>query len=214
MPADPLDAAFGALAAAVARHYAAERALDPALAPVIDPLLTALSRPRVEQRPQRATKPAAALLPAAVAAAERGPLAEIARAFALVEPALAWTQNPNYSDAKLGQGYMAGYAYCDFLGQRGLMASDSLAMGVLILGPRRLYPDHSHPAAELYHVLSGIALWSRDGGPFEARPPGSAIHHRPWDRHAMEVREETLFALYGWVGEVAVAADLVPAAGA
>jgi quercetin dioxygenase-like cupin family protein len=212
LPAEPLEAAFGALSAAVAHHYEAELAREPALAPVVGPLLAALRRPRVEQRPPRTTKPACALLPAAVTAAERGPLGEIARAFALVEPALAWAQNPNYSDAKLGQGYMAGYAYCDFLGPRGLMASDSLAMGVLLLGPQRLYPDHSHPAAELYHVLSGTALWSREGGPFEARAPGSAIHHRPWDRHAMEVREETLFALYGWVGEIQVAADLVPAA--
>jgi len=208
--ADPLDAAFGALCAAVGAHYRAERERDPALGATLDPLLACLQRPRVERRPQRATKPACALLPDALAAADRGPLAEVARAFALVEPALAWTQNPNYSDAKLGQGYMAGYAYCDFVGPRGLMDREGVAMGVLLLGPRRLYPDHNHPAAEIYHVLSGTADWSRDGGAFAARPPGSAIHHPPWTRHAMRIGDETLFALYGWVGEVAVAADLVP----
>jgi quercetin dioxygenase-like cupin family protein len=206
---DPLDAGFGALCAAVGEHYRRERDRDAALARTLDPLIALLARPRVEQRPQRATKPASALLPAALAAAERGPLAEIARAFALVEPALGWTQNPNYSDAKLGQGYMAGYAYCDFVGPRGLMASQSIAMGVLILGPGRLYPDHNHPAAEIYHVLSGTADWSRDGGAFAPQPPGTAIHHAPWVRHAMRIGDETLFALYGWVGEVAVAADLV-----
>jgi len=211
--ADPIDAAFGALAAAVREHYRRERDRDPALGAALDPLLAALDRPRVERRPARATKPACALLPAALAAAERGPLAEIARAFALVEPALAWTQNPNYSDAKMGQGYMAGYAYCDFVGPRGLMGGpvegEGVAMGVLILGPGRLYPDHNHPAAEIYHVLSGTAAWSRDGGPFLPRPPGSAIYHAPWVRHAMRIDEETLFALYGWSGAVAVAADLV-----
>ncbi|HKY94850.1 MAG TPA: dimethylsulfonioproprionate lyase family protein [Kiloniellales bacterium] len=211
MPAaDPVEAGFGALCKAVREHYRAERARDPALAASLDPLIELLQRPRVGRRPARAVKPACALLPAALAAAERGPLADVARAFALVEPALAWTQNPNYSDAKLGQGYMAGYAYCDFIGPRGLMDSKAVALGVLLLGPGRLYPDHSHPAAEIYHVLSGTAEWSRDGGAFAPKPPGSAIHHAPWVRHAMRIGDETLFALYGWVGEVAVAADLVP----
>jgi quercetin dioxygenase-like cupin family protein len=209
LPADPLDAGFGALCAAVAQHYRAEGAREPALASPLQPLIQLLERPLVERRPQRTMKPAQALLPAALAAAERGPLADVARAFALVEPALAWTQNPNYSDAKLGQGYMAGYAYCDFIGPRGLMDNGSVAMGVLILGPGRLYPDHNHPAAEIYHILSGTADWSRDSGSFAAKPPGSAIYHAPWVRHAMRTGEETLFALYGWVGEVAVAADLV-----
>lgn len=207
---DPTAAAFGALCAALAAHYRAEAAGDPAFAAPVEPLLRLLDRPRVERRPERVTKPACALLPAALAAAGRGPLADVARAFALVEPALAWTQNPNYSDAKMGQGYMAGYAYCDFIGPRGLMTSPEVAMGVLILGPRRLYPDHNHPATEIYHILSGTAEWSRDGGAFAPKPPGSAIYHAPWVRHAMRIGDETLFALYGWVGEVAVAADLVP----
>jgi len=206
---DPIAAGFGALCAAVGSHYRAERARDPALAPTLDPLIEVLGRPRVERRPERVLKPARALLPAALAAAERGPLADIARAFALVEPALGWTQNPNYADAKLGQGYMAGYAYSDFVGPRGLMAGKGVAMGVLILGPRRLYPDHNHPAAEIYHVLSGTAEWSRDGKAFAPKAPGTAIHHAPWVRHAMRIGEDTLLALYGWVGEVAVAADLV-----
>lgn len=211
MPApEPLAAAFGALCAAVRTHYAAERAKEPALAVSLDPMLRLLEAPRIDRRPERVTKPACALLPAAIAAAERGPLADVARAFALVEPALAWTQNPNYSDAKMGQGYMAGYAYCDFIGPRGLMDSPQVAMGVMILGPGRLYPDHNHPAAEMYHVVAGTADWSRDGGAFAAKPPGSAIYHAPWVRHAMRINRETLLALYGWVGEVAVAADLVP----
>ena len=67
--------------------------------------------------------PTLAELPALVVVGALGTVSWlcVTRAFALVEPALAWTQNPNYSDAKLGQGYMAGYAYCDFVGPRGLM---------------------------------------------------------------------------------------------
>lgn len=196
------------LLAALKALYGRERIAFPADAALYDPLLAALEQP-ASQRPQRQEKPARALLPAAVAAAGQGPLAALAQAFARLEPALAWTQNPNYSDARMGAGYMAGYAYADLVGPRGLIPSDSVAMGVLLLGPGRLYPDHNHPAAEIYHVLSGTADWSRDGGPFAPQPPGSRILHPPWMNHAMAVQRETLFAWYGWVGAVRVAADLV-----
>ena len=188
--------------------YGRERLAHPAEGALYDRLLAALERP-AGARPARTEKPATALLPAALEAAGQGPLGGLATAFGRLEPALAWTQNPNYSDAKLGAGYMAGYAYADVVGPRGVIASDSVAMGVLLLGPGRLYPDHTHPATELYHVLSGTADWSRDGGDFAARPPGSRIFHPPWMRHAMRVEGETLFAWYAWLGEVNVAADLV-----
>ena len=188
--------------------YGRERQAHPAEAALHDRLLAALEVP-AERRPERREKPAVALLPAALAAAAQGPLAGLAAAFGRLEPALAWTQNPNYSDARLGAGYMAGYAYADVVGPRGVIAADGVAMGVLLLGPGRLYPDHSHPASELYHVLAGTAEWSRDGGAFRPRPPGSRIFHPPWMRHAMRVEGETLFAWYAWVGEVDVAADLV-----
>jgi len=197
-----------ALLAELRGLYGRERQAHPAEAALYDRLLAALEVP-AERRPERREKPALALLPAALAAAAQGPLAGLAAAFGRLEPSLAWTQNPNYSDARLGAGYMAGYAYADVVGPRGVIASDSVAMGVLLLGPGRLYPDHSHPASELYHVLAGTAEWSRDGGAFGPRPPGSRIFHPPWMRHAMRVGGETLFAWYAWAGEVDVAADLV-----
>lgn len=197
------------LLAAVKTLYGRERAAFPAEAPLYDTLLAALEQP-ASRRPQRQVKPACALLPAAVAAASEGPLAALARAFARLEPALAWTQNPNYSDERMGAGYMAGYAYADVVGPRGVIPAEGVAMGVLLLGPERLYPDHNHPAAEIYHVLSGTADWRRDRGVFAPQPPGTRIFHPPWMNHAMAVKRETLFAWYGWVGDVQVAADLNP----
>lgn len=197
-----------ALLAALRSLYGRERQAHPAEAAFYDRLLAALERP-ASRRPARTEKPALALLPAALAAAAKGPLAELATAFGRLEPSLAWTQNPNYSDAKLGAGYMAGYAYADVVGPRGVIDSPDVAMGVLILGPARLYPDHTHPATELYHVLAGTADWSRDGGAFAPQPPGRRIFHPPWMRHAMRVADETLLAWYAWAGEVEVAADLV-----
>ncbi len=203
-------AALPDLLAELRALYGRERLAHPAEAALYDAVLAALDGP-ADRQPARATKPALGLLPTALAAATSGPLAGLADAFGRLEPALAWTQNPNYSDAKLGTCYMAGYAYADVVGPRGLIASDQVALGALLLGPGRLYPDHTHPATEIYHVLSGTADWSRDGGAFQPQPPGRRIFHPPWMRHAMRVDQETLFAWYAWVGEVQVAADLVKA---
>lgn len=203
-------AALPDLLAELRALYGRERAAHPAERDFYDAVLAALDGP-ADQRPARAEKPALTLLPAALAAAATGPLAGLAAAFGRVEPALAWTQNPNYSDAKMGAGYMAGYGYADVVGPRGLIASERVAMGLLILGPGRLYPDHNHPAAELYHVVAGTADWSRDGGAFAPQPPGRRIWHPPWMHHAMRIGDETLLAWYAWVGPVNVAADLVKA---
>lgn len=191
--------------------YAGAGSGRPELAGLLAALRPAL-RPRpAEQRPARREKPACSLLPQVLAAGREGPLAAVVEAFAAVEPALAWTQNPNYSDARLGAGYMAGYAYAEVVGAGGLAAAEGVAIGVLLLGPGRLYPDHNHPAAELYHVLSGTAAWRAGEGPYLPRSPGSAIYHPPYVSHAMRVGDEPLFALYAWVGEVTTAADLLPA---
>ena len=42
-----------------------------------------------------------------------------------------------------------------------------------------LYPDHSHRAAEVYHVIAGSAEWWRDGEDWITRPPGAVITHAP-----------------------------------
>lgn len=202
-------AALPALLGALRRLYSRDAAADPAAAAVLRRVLAALDGAEGPERaPERRLLPACGLLPAALQAAAAGPLAELAAAFAAVEPALAWVQNPNYSDRTMGPGYMAGYAYANVVGPTGLIDRPGVLAGLLLLGPGRLYPDHAHPAAEVYHVVAGRADWRRDGGGWQARDPGACIHHAPWVRHATRIGGETLLAWYCWHGETAVHADL------
>ena len=204
-------AALPAFLATLRRFYAAEAAADPEAAAILEPVLRALSPVEAaSHRPARRLLPACALLPEALAAARRGPLAELAAAFEALEPALQWIQNPNYSDERMGAGYMAGYAYANIVGPTGLLQLSGLLTGLLILGPGRTYPDHAHPAAEVYHVVAGTAEWRREDGAWEPRAPGSRVVHRPWVRHATRTGRETLLAYYCWQGETETYADLVP----
>ncbi|MGB0163782.1 MAG: dimethylsulfonioproprionate lyase family protein, partial [Candidatus Puniceispirillaceae bacterium] len=41
------------------------------------------------------------------------------------------------------------------MGPAGLIVSEEIRIGLLIMGPGLVYPAHRHPAAEWYHVLSG-----------------------------------------------------------
>ncbi|MGF1608770.1 MAG: dimethylsulfonioproprionate lyase family protein [Kiloniellales bacterium] len=199
-----LDAIGVLLQAVKAQTGAPTAALDAALAEVKRP-----AAPRVGAAAAR--KPACRHLDRIWALAADGPLpvAELARALRALEPRLAWIQNPNYTAESLGGHYIDNYAYADVLGPRGLVPSDRAAMGFLLLGPGLHYPDHAHAAEEVYLVVAGDSLWRRDAGPWQAKPPGSPIHHPPWTRHATKCGQEPLLAFYLWLGALDTPAQLV-----
>ena len=147
-------------------------------------------------------KPVAQFVGNAVELAKQGPLAEIADAFAAVEPGCDWLQNPNYSEASLGPGYVDRYGYVELVGPGRPIESGDLLVGLLLLGPDMHYPDHAHPAEEIYHVVAGTAEWWREDEGWRRKGPGTLIHHVPMMRHAMRTSAEPLLALYCWTGDV------------
>ena len=160
-------------------------------------------------RPGRgARKPACRHIPAALARAQSGPLRNLAEAFAAVEPGSDWSQNPNYRVDRMGPEFLENYGYVELVGPGRPVDSRTFLVGFLVLGPEMLYPDHSHRAAEVYHVVAGNAEWWRERDDWTARAPGAVIAHAPAVRHAMRTRGEPLLALYCWQGEIAEFARL------
>jgi hypothetical protein len=133
----------------------------------------------------------------------------VSAALAEVAPHLHWKQNINYSDDLLGAGYMDGYAYAEFIGPHGFFPGDDFLMGLLLLGPDRLYKDHLHPAPELYWTLTGPSLWRRGAGEFESRSAGSVIWHAPNVVHATRTGVDPLLALWIWTEDTIYPARLV-----
>ena len=111
---------------------------------------------------------------------------------------LAWRQT--YGVAEFGAAFLRGYGWSEFIGLRGPVPSDRIAVGVLLLGPGVTYPPHAHAAAEVYVPLSGVAQWQRGTAAFALGPVGQAIHHPPWMAHAMRTGAEPLAAIYLWWG--------------
>lgn len=180
-----------------------------AVAEVVDRLAgQALSR-QAFRTPEPRRLPACRHLPEAVAGAvavDSG----VAAAIAAVEDRLDWRQNASYSDAAMGQpGYMASYAYAELVGPTGFWPGDDFLLGLLLLGPGLHYPDHCHPAPELYWLLTGPSDWKRGAGGFITRPAGEVIWHRPFVVHATRTGAEPLLAVWAWTRDVAEPARLV-----
>jgi quercetin dioxygenase-like cupin family protein len=136
---------------------------------------------------------------------------DVAAALAGIEEFLHWKQNPNYSDSVLGEGYMDNYAYAELIGPSGFFPGDDFLMGLMLLGPGRLYRDHHHPAPELYWLLTGPSEWRRAEGDFTRRRAGETIWHPAGVSHATRTMEGPLLAIWAWTMDVSQPARLVEA---
>lgn len=134
---------------------------------------------------------------------------QLAAGLAVIEDDLHWRQSEAYSDDVLGEGFMANYGWCQLIGPHGFFPGDDLLLGLLLLGPRRHYRDHAHPAPELYLPLNGGAEWKRGHGAFVAKPAGSVIWHEPNEVHATRTSDMPLLAVWCWTCDVATPARLV-----
>lgn len=122
-----------------------------------------------------------------------------------------WRQNPNYTAANMGAGFMASYGYVEFAGPKdALFHAPNIRVGLLVLGAGLHYPVHAHPAEEIYHPLTGDARWRRGEEEWQIVPPGHAIHHPPMTPHETKAGASTLLALYCWRGDTATEARLTP----
>lgn len=91
-------------------------------------------------------------------------------------------------------------AFAEIVGPDAPSRSDAACVGVTLIAPHTLYPDHRHPAIELYYVLSGTATW-RAGGRSKLAPPGTFVLHPSGVTHSMETHDEPLLAAYTWSGD-------------
>ena len=158
--------------------------------------------PDAFRAPQPARLAACRHLPEAVGAAIMVDSA-LAAAIAGLEDDLHWRQTAGYSDAAMGQpGFMDNYAHAEIIGPTGCFAGDDFRLGFLLLGPGLHYPDHYHPAPELYWLLTGPSDWKRGAGGFASRQAGEMIWHRPFVVHATRTHAQPLLALWAWSSEV------------
>ena len=127
---------------------------------------------------------------------------------AALGPSLGWVQNPNYVAAPPSPDFLGSYGYAVLAGPGGLVASEALALGVLMLGPGIHYPTHRHPAVEIYVPLAGEAEWQKGEEPWRREPPGAVIRHEFMVPHATRTLAAPLLAAYLWRGDLATYARI------
>jgi hypothetical protein len=126
----------------------------------------------------------------------------LADALAAAAPLLRWDE-PAYPADAVGAGFAARVAWADWLGPAGFFPGDDAASGFLLMAPDTVYPDHWHPAPELYLPLTGPSLWGVDGGALVEKPAGARIWHAPRRTHATTALGAPLLALYAWPRDAA-----------
>ena len=119
-----------------------------------------------------------------------------------------WTRNAGYRSDNTPPGFLDNYAYLEVVGPSAPLVSTTVRLGFLLLGPSTLYPEHAHPADEVY-VSLGPGWWSRDDDGWRELPGSSVIHHPSGCRHAMRTGPSPMAALYLWTGQIDAPAEMV-----
>lgn len=123
---------------------------------------------------------------------------ELITALLQATPLLAWRQT--YTADEMDLNFLDNYGYAELVGLNGPRCSERLACGFLLLGPDTFYPRHQHAAEEIYVPLFGHAQWQQGDSLWRTQVPGTLIHHRRDEPHAMRTRADPLLAIYLWRG--------------
>jgi hypothetical protein len=125
-------------------------------------------------------------------------------------PALAVALRPLIADLPWRYGYAARadlpglenrMGWTEIVGPAAPFRSVSVCLGLTFLAPETHYPDHRHPAVELYRIVAGHPKWTAESETRSLAPP-AAVLHRSGARHAMASAGEALLAIYSWTGDI------------
>lgn len=155
----------------------------------------ALASPVTRRTPPVPTAlPACEHLPMALRTARSGPadLARIADAFSALAPALVWRRGRGDDEV-----FQRGHASTDLIGPAdgALEQRPDVRVGISLLAPGIIYPDHQHPPEEVYLALSD-SDWRQNDNPWHAPGLGGIVYNPPDIIHAMRARRDPLFAIW------------------
>ena len=159
--------------------------------------LSRLDPARPAHAPRRASDPADFPVlrhwPAAIANGLAGPpwVVSLCAALDALRVHLRWHRHPEPGLP----GFTAGHANANLIGPGGLVETRQLLIGMSLMAPDTVYPDHHHPPAEGYVVLSQ-GQWRQEQGPWKTPGAGGWIYNPPDIVHAMRSGPQPLLAVW------------------
>ncbi|MDP6968768.1 MAG: dimethylsulfonioproprionate lyase family protein [Gammaproteobacteria bacterium] len=107
------------------------------------------------------------------------------------EPFLPWYQRSIDNHPAL----QAGHANAQIIGPQGLVVREDISVGVSLLAPDLIYPEHQHPPEEIYLVLSE-GLWWQTGQLWQAPGMGGLVYNAHNVLHSMRSGQTPLVAIW------------------
>jgi len=137
--------------------------------------------------------PALEFLPAAVRSAQSGAalISALAGSLEVVASRLRWFQRlePDMPD------FVNGHANAHIIGPRGLEIRDDVVIGVTVMKPGLIYPNHQHPPDEMYVALSNGEWW-QEGGAWHSPGCGGLVYNPSNITHTMRSGSQPLLAIW------------------
>ena len=100
-----------------------------------------------------------------------------------------------YGYDDLPEELKAKYAYAEILGPQGPILGDDLILGLVLLGPNCIYPEHSHQdIAESYLVLNASVTINSE----QSCTSGDFIYNEPGEKHELATASEPCLLAYAW----------------
>ncbi len=142
--------------------------------------------------------PPAAHFPDAITMANRGPrtVADVAGALEALADDLPWIPG---ALAPAGSPLFEHYAQAYLVGPGGLEEREDAMIGMSLMAPGAVYPEHRHPPDEVYLVLTP-GRWRQAGGDWQARDSGGFVYNPSNTPHAMAAMEEPGLSIWLLLG--------------
>jgi len=84
------------------------------------------------------------------------------------------------------------------IGKNAPYSSDALRLFIVYMPANLHYPWHTHPAEEIYLVISGSAIFKRQNHLDEHLREGQTMFHQSQQPHAIITKDEPLLSLVAW----------------
>ena len=173
-------------------------------------LATAMHEPM--QQVLAKTSPVCSYLDTALASMHDRDLAE---AITVAAPLLKWVTYAPYPRADIGAAFADGHAFASLIGEGAFHHADDFDLGLFIIAPNVLYPDHHHAAPELYAPLTGPHSWRfLPDEKWTAIQADIPVWNDPWAPHGTHTGDVPFLCIFCWTSDVSQPASVIAGRGA
>ena len=127
--------------------------------------------------------------------------AELAELIQKTAPAMCWRDiytPPPHAKNKDAYEFSNRLGCYSLIGKDAPYASDALRLFVVYMPANLHYPWHTHPAEEIYLVISGSAIFKRQNQTDEHLQEGQTMFHQSQQPHAIITKDEPMLSLVAW----------------